>query len=58
MVMDSNCLFGLFISDGKVARYVFGHTDVQELEVSLVSLLSSQAWKLLEALMDKGVCVF
>lgn len=39
----------------QMAGYALGHIDIQELEVSPVSLLSSQAWKLLEALIDKGM---
>jgi hypothetical protein len=52
MAMGSNCLFDLFI---QMAGYVLGHIDVQELVVSLISLLSAQVWKLLESLMSKGI---
>lgn len=40
-----------------LAGYVLGHVDIQVLEVSPISLLSPQAWKILEALIDKGVWI-
>lgn len=58
MAMDSNNFSNSFFlaSFYQMSGYVCGHIGIiQELEMSPVSLLSSQAWKLLEALIDRGV---